>query len=262
MITRFRVIAILIPVILTTLLLFPFQVLAVRYDWQFARKIPVLWHRITARLIGLTVHKRGVINPSRPLMLVANHISWTDIVILSSLGEVSFIAKQEVASSFFKGILAKLQRTIFINRDAKRQAGDQSRDVAQRLIQGDIVVLFPEGTTGTGNKILPFKSALFGAAQMALKENHEEPVTIQPVSIAYTHCHGVRAGRLERQRISWPGDVALGPHLKQLVLRGPWDVEVTFCEPITFDEKAKRREIAAIAHERVVEGYWRSVKGE
>ncbi len=159
------------------------------------------------------------------------------------------------------GLLARLQRCVFVTREDKRRSGEQASMVAERLLAGDAMVLFAEGTTGDGNGVLDFKSSLFGAAQFVVRDKSAETVFIQPVSIAYTHCHGIKMGRLDRARTSWPGDVSLAPHASEFIKRSAWDVEVTFLEPIPFGENDRRRTVANAAQTRIESAYRASVFG-
>ena len=113
-----------------------------------------------------------------------------------------FVAKSEVAGWPVFGWLARLQRTIFINRQARHQTGAATREIAGRLLGGDAVVLFAEGTSSDGNRVLPFRSALVGAARDALVEaGHARHVLIQPLSIAYTGLQGFPMGQIGRANV-------------------------------------------------------------
>lgn len=227
-----------------TLILPPLQLLALRTGLVNARIMPRLWHASIVKALGMRIHVNGAMATERPLMIAANHVSWTDIAVLGSLVDVSFIAKSEVARWPVMGSLSKLQRTHFVERERKRQSGKQASEIAKRLAGGDVMVLFAEGTTGDGNFILPFKSTLFGAAQMALGEGGLERVFIQPVTIAYTRLHGLPMGRRQRGLVSWVGDTELLPHLRWLLRQGAIDVEVHFGEPVEFADGSARKAVA------------------
>lgn len=244
MISRLRLILVLGSMLPLTIILMPVQYLAIKLDLRLARNLPIYWHRLMTSMIGLKIRSKGSISKKRPLLLVANHISWCDILVLGSLGDVCFIAKNEVATTPFAGILAQLQRSIFVVREEKRKSGEQAREVTRRLVEGDTIVLFAEGTTGDGNRITHFKSSLFGAAQYALEAPEIEEVHIQPVSIAYTRFHGMAMGRLQRARAAWPGDIELAPHASAFMLASAWDVEVRFGRSLIFDHSSRRRLIA------------------
>ena len=229
---------------IVTAIMIPFQWVFVKLNLGIARKIPMLWHKIATSLVGLNIRVTGNIPKDRPLMIVSNHISWMDIPVLGSVMELSFIAKSEVNEMAGANFLSRLQRTIYVVREEKRKAGQQAQEITQRMLDGDAMVLFGEGTTHDGNRIGEFKSALLGAAQFALKEDAVDHVMIQPVSIAYTKLHGMPMGRYTRAKAAWYGDMTLGSHAINIMLQSAWDVEVIFGEPIIFDENSNRRKVA------------------
>lgn len=243
MIERLRFYWVILILGVITALLIPIQWLALKFNLGISRKIPMLWHKIATKLVGLNIRVSGKIPSTRPMMIVSNHISWMDIPVLGSIMELSFIAKSEVNEMPGANLLSRLQRTIYVVRDEKRKAGQQAQEITQRMLDGDAVVLFGEGTTHDGNRIGTFKSALLGAAQFALKEEAVENVLIQPVSIAYTKLHGMPMGRYTRAKAAWYGDMTLGSHAVNIIMQSAWDVEVIFGEPIVFDEHSNRRHV-------------------
>src|SRR6185369_17526448 len=97
------------------------------------------------RLVGVRVRTSGAAVEDRPLLIVANHSSWLDISIITSLAPVVFVAKSEIARWPFFGLLAKLQRSIFVGRDRRHKTAEVNAAIAQRLAEGDPVLLFGEG---------------------------------------------------------------------------------------------------------------------
>jgi 1-acyl-sn-glycerol-3-phosphate acyltransferase len=188
------------------------------------------------------------------LLLVANHVSWKDILVLGSVADVVFIAKSEVRTWPVLGWLARLQRSVFVEREVRRKTGDQISEVSSRLLAREVVVLFAEGTTSDGNRVMPFNSSLFGAASAALPFAPGGVVHIQPVSIAYTGIHGMPMGRYHRPVAGWPGDVALGPHMLRVIRDGALDVEVVFNDAIPFDAATDRKKTARLVEARVRDG--------
>lgn len=237
--------------VLTILVLVPLQYIFLKTGRGARKTTPVLFHQIVSRLLGFRIHMHGEMATGRPLLLAANHTSWTDIVILGSLREMVFIAKAQVASWPLFGMLAKLQRTVFIEREKRGKTHHQASEIAVRLAAGDAMVLFAEGTTSDGNRVLPFKTSLFGAAQVAIRETDVETVTVQPVAIAYTRVHGMPMGRVHRPIVAWPGDVPLGPSLIGLLKDGAVDVDVWFGEPMVIDGKSDRKALARTMEKRV-----------
>lgn len=239
-----RIVVVAALLVLLTLVLWPLQSLAIRRRWALARRLPLLWHRLACPVVGLRVAVRGEPAPGRPLLLVANHQSWSDILALGHVMPLSFIAKAEVRGWPAFGLLARLQRTVFVERAERQRTGRQADAIAERLAEGDAMVLFAEGTTSDGNRVLPFKTALFGAAQAALKRSGAATVAVQPVALAYLRANGLPLGRYGRPLVGWPGDVALGPHLLRFLKEGAVDVDVCFGPPILFDAASDRKAVA------------------
>lgn len=239
-----RLVLALSCVLLATLLLVPVQLLAMRTGWYSENFARGLWHKINVRALGFRIHVVGEMTPLRPLLIASNHISWTDIEVMASLFDMTFIAKSDIDTWPLIGKLFRLQRPIYVERNHKRKTGEQASQIARRMDADQPIVLFPEGTTGDGNMMLPFKSSLFGAAAKSIESGARDTVHIQPVAIAYTRIHGVPMGRLHRPLAAWIGDSDLLPHLTGLLRGGGVDVELHFGEPVAFSAGTSRKAAA------------------
>jgi 1-acyl-sn-glycerol-3-phosphate acyltransferase len=239
-----RTAVVLIVFALVTIALMPVQWLAVALKRPLRRRIPVFYHRFVCRLIGVRLRATGAPVEDRPLLIVANHSSWLDISIITSLAPVVFVAKSEIARWPFFGLLAKLQRTVFVERDRRHKTGEVNAQIAQRLAEGDPVLLFGEGTAGDGNRVLPFRTALVGAARDAIAAAGNERVWIQPLSIAYVSQQGIALGRHLRPRAAWYGKMKLTDHIGRIVRIGAVDVAVTWGDPIPYDGAIDRKTLA------------------
>ena len=244
MITYIRIGLVVACLVIVTLVLLPFQLVGLAFDWKIRRYVPRLWHRSACWLLGIRIRVHGHPERRRPLMLASNHVSWKDILVLGAVADVVYIAKAEVASWPVFGILAKLQKTIFVVREEKRRTGEQVNEIAARMTAGEIVVLFPEGTTSDGNRLLEVKSSLFGAAAAAVPHTPDGVVHVQPVSIAYTRVHGMAMGRFHRPLAAWPGDIELLPHLLGVLKEGALDVEVAFGDTVDFRTGDNRKHLS------------------
>jgi 1-acyl-sn-glycerol-3-phosphate acyltransferase len=150
-----------------------------------------------------------------------------------------------VASWPVFGLLARLQRSIFVDRERRQKTQGVNSEIARRLAGGDAVVLFAEGTSSDGNRVLTFRTALIGAARDAIAQaGHVGRVWIQPLSVAYTAVRGVPLGRPNRSTVAWYGSTSLLPHLRQLVARGAIDVTVTWGHPVAYDQSSNRKIVA------------------
>lgn len=197
------------------------------------------------RLMGLTVARQG-----RPMSggggLVANHAGWLDIFVLNAVDRVTFVAKAEVAGWPGIGWLARATGTMFVARDP-RQAPAQAAAFAARLRAGERLLLFPEGTSSDGRRVLPFKPTLLAAF---FADGLPADVALQPVSLRYTAPEGA-----DPRFYGWWGDMALAPHLLQ-VLAAPRQgtALVTFHPPLAVAGFVGRKALAERAEALVRAG--------
>jgi len=255
---RLRATFIIAAFLAVTLLGMPLQWLFLKLRGRAARTFPWRYHQLVAALFGIHIKVVGRAVTGEGVLMVANHTSWADIVIFSAVTPLSFVAKAEVAGWPLFGTLARLQRTVFIERQ-RRSATGEARDVIRdRLLAGDALLLFPEGTSHNGNTVLPFKSALLGAAEARLASGAH--VKVQPVSVAFTGLHGLPMGRENRPTFAWYGDMEMVPHLWEALLAGPLDVVVQFHEPLSLD-RMDRKSLAARAQEIVQTGQAEALAG-
>jgi 1-acyl-sn-glycerol-3-phosphate acyltransferase len=237
--------------------LMPVQALGLLLRRRWTLRLPPFYHRWCCRILGFQVRAVGLPTRDRPVLFVANHVSYTDIAVLGSLITGSFIAKAEVASWPLFGWLAKLQRTVFVDRQV-RSTASQRDAMTRRLAAGEALILFPEGTSGDGSRVLPFKSALFSAAQSRPETG---TVTVQPVSIAYTRLDGMPLGRLYRPFVAWYGTVALAPHLWRMIGLGTIEAVVEFHPPTSLVDCGSRKALARYCHARIAGGVAGAIAG-
>ncbi|MBX9458326.1 MAG: 1-acyl-sn-glycerol-3-phosphate acyltransferase [Rhizobium sp.] len=248
-------------VILISLILFPLHLLLLwlRHPWR--NRLPRIWHKFTLWAIGVRVHVHGQAERRRPLMLAANHSSWLDILVLASVVDATFVAKAEVRDWPVFGVLARLQRSIFIKREERRQTREQADEMAARLNAGETVVLFPEGTTTDGNRLGEIKSSLFAAASSAAHLAPDRVVHVQPVAIAYTRIQGMAMGHFHRPIAAWPGDVALMPHLVGILRAGAIDVDVRFGDTVEVMAGTSRKHVSGFVREQLRDMLEKSLRG-
>lgn len=259
-----RAIGILSVFLSVTLIGIPWQATALRWHKARRKTFPQRYHRFLCRLFGIRITQIGQPVEGRGVLIAANHTSYLDILILSSLTQVSFVAKSEVQSWPLFGTLAKLQETVFVDRTRRTATGEARDSIRRRILQGDTLVLFPEGTSNDGNRVLPFKSALMGAAESVIGKTasgNEEFVPVQPVSLAYVGLHGMPMGRENRPHFAWFGDMELVGHLWESLKTGPIDVVVEFHPAMTIDGAGGRKALAAEAERLVRAGQCAALSG-
>lgn len=232
----------------------PVQAAALAAGPRPAARFPTVFHRGACRLFGIRV--RAVGGPCRggAVLFVGNHASWIDIIVMASLAPVSFVAKQEIAGWPFFGWLAKLQRSVFIDR-RRSSAGAHARALVARLAAGDSVVVFPEGTSGDGNRVRRFRSSMF-----VLPEGEAGGgVRVQPFSICYSGLNGLPLARRNRPLLTWSGEADLLPHIWRALGLARIEVTVTFHPPCPAG--MDRKELALTAERRVADGLSHSLSG-
>ncbi len=236
-----------------TLPLMPVQAVLVRLSPRAARRLPHWYHRRVCRLLGVKLRVEGTLEPGVPVLLLSNHVSWLDIPVISAAAPVSFVAKKEVSTWPFVSWLAKLQRTVFVDRKRRTSVGDTANEMIERLAMGDALVLFAEGTSSDGARVLPFKTSLVAAAKPTRGAGAEAPAgaVVQTLAIVYTHMHGLPFGRADRPLVGWYGDMELGGHVWDLLMGGPIEVTVRLGPPVPLDEFANRKALARHAEDHV-----------
>lgn len=203
-------------------------------------------YRSLARLFRIKITVKGQISHKDPVLFVSNHMSYADILVLGAVLPGNFISKAEVKKWPLFGWIAVLTGTVFISR---KKAGtlNQLNEVERAIDTGKNLIIFPEGTTSDGKGVMPFKSSLF-------KITESRDMTVQPVTLSYTHINGLPLQANERVKIAWVGDSELIPHLKEFINLGIIRAEVKLHEPLTI--KGDRKLIAEESHKIVAD--WKS----
>ena len=203
-----------------------------------------LWARYFRIINGLLRVRVAVVGAraAGPVLVVSNHMSWLDIMVIGAVTPVVFIAKSEVGRWPVVGPASRAQGTVFIDRGRRQQTGQAVAAIAERLARGDAVLLFAEGTSSDGNRVLPFRSALIGAVNEAIgRLGAERPVSIQPLSVCYLKHQGLPMGRQHRPLVAWYGDLDFVPHLWRFMHHCAVDAVLTFGEPRQYDVRADRK---------------------
>ena len=220
---------------------------------RLAKSFPLFFHALVCRLCSLRCEIEGTPSAAQPTLYVANHVSYLDVFVLGGLLNGSFVAKSDVASWPVFGKLAKLQNTLFLERNPRR-APEQIQAVRNHLQQEGNLIMFPEGTSTAGTYVGSFRSSLFAAA---------DNVCVQPVTVAYVSYAGVQMTQHIRDRYSWylpnPKEYPTTPnrpfasHLVAVMGLRRCTVKVRFHEPVTMTP-GKRKECAQYCESAVRRG--------
>jgi 1-acyl-sn-glycerol-3-phosphate acyltransferase len=222
--------------LLIVALAFPFFARARR------RKAVRRWSKALLHILHVRLHVHGEAPHARagPVMLVSNHVSWLDIFAINAVLPVRFVAKSEVRSWPAIGWLSAKTGTLFIERGRRRDTARINHEIAQAMLGGDVVAVFPEGTTTDGSTVLRFHSSL-----------------LQPALLAEAHVHPV-ALRFEREdgslcvEAAYDGDKSLWGSILLMTARPVIHVQLWFL-PVLPVDAAHRRTLAAAAHELIAD---------
>ncbi len=206
----------------------PLQVLIGLAAPSLQHHLPRFVFRSAARLMGANVVVHGTPPTAGPLLIVANHVSLIDIIGLGAVVPCQFIAKRDVKSWPVFGPLARLIRTCFVDRERRSAVAPVRRDMIDRFTAGDIMVLFPEGTSSDGRQVLGFKSALFPGTEPGAPP-------VQPLTVSYRDAKG-RDG----VHYGWYADLELLPHMWRVFKGGSFEVTLDF-HPILDDVEGQDR---------------------
>ncbi len=204
------------------------------------RAMAAMWATGCLWLAGVELSVFGERSGRRPTLFVGNHASYLDVLVLMRLARGAFVAKSEVGTWPGVGFIAKIGRTVYASRSGRNSASERDH-MSERLSEGENLILFPEGTSNDGNRVLPFKSALLAPAERPVDGR---PIPVQPVSIAYVGLNGYPMSRDERQLVAWYGDMDLLPHLWNLFRLGRVQAVVQFHQPVSLDVFGNRKALA------------------
>ena len=235
---------------ITMVLILPYS-LVVASGWRRHTRFARFYWRLVIRLMGFKVRIYGTAPQSGPALIVANHASYLDIIILGSILPGCFIAKAEVAKWPGMGLLSRLAQTVFVER-SRGAVGRESNTVRQRLEGGDLLILFPEGTSNDGNRILPFKSSFFAVAEQPISGGAAIPV--HPVSVAYSRLDGLPMQRAFRPFYAWYGDMTMGGHLFAVMGMGSPTIDVVFHPAVTIGDFRDRKALCNHCHDVIAHG--------
>jgi 1-acyl-sn-glycerol-3-phosphate acyltransferase len=217
----------------------PAKVVHARFYWAIVSRLL----GVRVRVIGSPAYQKS----GCPVVFVSNHSSWLDIPVLGGCLNACFVSKDEVGAWPFVGTVARLGRTVFISR--RRRATGRERDaMRQRLGLGDSLVLFPEGTTSDGSRVMPFRSSFFAIAE------GDDPPQIQPVSVVYDRLDGLPAGRASRPVFAWYGDMDLATHFWRFAQHHGLRATVLLHAPIDPARFASRKALSHAAWQAVADG--------
>jgi 1-acyl-sn-glycerol-3-phosphate acyltransferase len=239
-----------ILILLWSLLAAPVQAVFLAFPGPSRVAFARLYWMVSARLMGLRIRTTGAVATTaghRPVIFVSNHSSWLDVVVLGATLPACFVSKLDVADWPGISLVAKLGRTVFVSR-LRTSTGRESDDMRRRLADGDNLILFPEGTTSDGSRVLPFRSSFLSVATA------EPQPLVQPVSVVFDRLAGLPTGRATRPIFAYYGDMAIGPHYWRLAQCHGLGASIVLHQPLDPKNYADRKALSQAAWRAVAAG--------
>ncbi|NVN36543.1 acyl-phosphate glycerol 3-phosphate acyltransferase [Komagataeibacter xylinus] len=227
--------------------------------------------RVVGRRAGGVGGRRARQNGERPVIYVSNHSSWLDVPVLGTVLPSNFVAKGDIEGWPIMGLVSRIGRTIFVSRQRSTTGRERDEMLHRLMVEGDNLILFPEGTSSDGSRVLPFLSAFFAIAKPPRLPPGKGPVApeseaeaiaarpgmtplIQPVSVVYDRLEGLPVNHARRPVFAWYGDMELGPHVWQLVKWRSMRATVLLHAPLDPDDFPSRKALAQAAWRAVAAG--------
>jgi 1-acyl-sn-glycerol-3-phosphate acyltransferase len=246
-----RAVAFVLTMAFFVIIVAPLQALARSSNWPLQHEIQKFFCRTMCRIIGIQVIAKVGLQAAAPRFVVANHVSWTDILAIAGLYPLVFLAKSEVSGWPVLGFLARLQGTIFVDRSHRQAIPKVNAALAEELRQGRDVVVFAEGTSSNGTQVLKFNASHFAMLIELAKGPPKAQVLVVPAAFAYFPRGTENGANSAAFDVGWYGEMTFVPHLWSLMRRGGARCHIYFGEPIDPTAFADRKELAAAAEIRV-----------
>lgn len=242
---RLRAVRRIVTAVIWTMLAVPVQMVLVRLPGRAKISFARTYHAVLCRLIGMKVQVVGTPSSAPATLYVSNHSSWLDILVLGSVLDAAFVSKAEVGGWPVVGTVARLGRTVFVSR-RRNSTGREADELRERLQAGDSIILFPEGTSNDGTRVLPFRSSFLAVAQDAQR--------VQPVSLVYDRLGGLPACRRDRPFFAWYGDMDIATHFWRIARRPGARATVLLHDPADPAAFPDRKALTAAASDVVADG--------
>ncbi len=186
-------------------------------------------------------------------LIISNHLSYLDVLITSSILPSCFVTSVDLGESKFLGTLAELGGALFVERRHRGMIEQDTKNLSQTLKDGFNLVLYPEGTSMNGERVMPFKKSLLMSAVQAQKN-------ILPICIKYLEVDGEPLTLKNRDRVCWYGDIPFGVHAANMMKTKHLKVEVQFLDVIKVTPESTRHELADRAQAAITAAYGNPLK--
>ncbi len=212
--------------------------------------LTTIWAKVMVWIVTIKVILKGdrSIGNEVPYLIISNHQSYLDIIIIASKIQTLFVAKMDVQSWPILGWLASLGGTLYIDRKAFRGAKDSIRNIEKVLENSICVTIFPEGTSSNGETIFPFRPALFNAA-LATKSK------LLPMTLNYEVIDNLPVSKANRDFVCWYGDMTFAKHFWEVLRLDSIEVSILIHPVIITTDFPNAKELSTVTHNTINKGF-------
>lgn len=197
--------------------------------------------------IKVNVFNAEFSQPFSNYLIVSNHLSYLDVIVLGSKFPSCFVTSKEIKASLFLGQLTSLAGCLFVDRKNKRQLSQEVSELRRVLEKGLNVTIFPEATSTNGEEVLRFRRPLFEASIASGKP-------ILPITINYKSINAVKVGPSNRDLLCWYGEMEFFPHFIKLLTQKKIEIDVVLSEPF-LPELMPILDLASLSHQKVSQSF-------
>jgi 1-acyl-sn-glycerol-3-phosphate acyltransferase len=218
---------------------------------DFATRNTSFFSGLMLTLLGVRVqvkHRERLHTDDKARLIIANHVSYVDALVIASLLPSVFITSIELKNTAVLGVLARFAGSLYVERRKASGLKREIETIAGVLGQGFSIVLFPEGTTSNGDRVMPFKNSLFDTAVVTR-------VDILPICLRYTRVNDEPLSPQNRDAVFYYGGTTFFAHLPKLLLKKSVDVEVLPLKTIKGHAESSRKDLASMAHREISDAY-------
>lgn len=229
-----------------TFLCMPVQMVLLKIPGLNPFSFPRWYHRLCCKIFRIKVITEGRIDEGDHVVYISNHVSYFDIPVIASVLKTAFVAKLDVADWPLFGTLGRLQKTFFISRNPRH--AEREKDTFKARLDDPLpLVLFAEGTSTLGEKIVPFKSTLF---EVFLNRNSR----LQPMTLSILEVDRIRTADKDQKDIYAWGDLEIPEHMWRFAKMRGCTIKLTFQESILSLSYNDRKQLSIDCYQRVLEG--------
>ncbi len=248
-------------IIISVLVILPIQIVSNFFNLKLRYIAPFHFFKFINFFIGINIdldkessnHLKNKNNIGH--LYVSNHVSWIDILTIGSLIKSRFIAKKEVKVMPIFGLLAILNNTYFIDNTKASKSLGYSNEIQKKLLKGQNLILFPEGTTSDGSGVRTFKSSFFESANskyICPISGEEKYIRVHPITLSYLKKNGLPMGIATRREIAWIGEHPVINIMLGYLISGNITIRIKIHNSVTIEEFGDRKKLSAYCEDTIL----------